>query len=530
MDELGEVRLYGSEISVDYLLVVFFVITLIMIVRYFKSYYSDLSEFVDTKDFFNNIMESSANAIIASDNLGKVTYFSKGAEKIFGKKSSDVIGKKVMELYPREGGLKVAEGLREEESAKNITVTILTPSKKEKIISLDISSLKDSRGKVRGNVSIAKDITEEVRRSRQIQRLRELSEKVIEGTPDGIVIFDTARYITMVNRGFENIAGINKDSLIGKKVEDIDNPDMRGMLKAMGFKKNLERVASKKVTMDVEEFSAKIGRDKKTMTSFLVPLEDAQGKVEYILLILHDITERKALEEDLKKQAELLRQSNELKDMFTDILRHDILNPIGIIKTYTDILTEEKLDSEIKERIDRISKNAERTIEMVDSASALSKLESQDEISLEKRDLGAIIKEVSAEFKEKAAERSIALALDLKGEYLANINASIKNLFSNLISNAIKHGPSDSKIEVGIHKAGENWKVYVKDYGESIEDQYKKTIFKRFERREKGGTKGTGLGLAIVKKIADLHNGRVWVENNHEGGNIFYFEIMRFKK
>ncbi|MBI5253168.1 MAG: HAMP domain-containing histidine kinase [Euryarchaeota archaeon] len=59
------------------------------------------------------------------------------------------------------------------------------------------------------------------------------------------------------------------------------------------------------------------------------------------------------------------------------------------------------------------------------------------------------------------------------------------------------------------------------------EDEYKQKIFDRFARIEKGGVKGTGLGLAIVKRIVDLHQGRAWVEDNPEGGSVFYVELPK---
>ncbi len=58
-----------------------------------------------------------------------------------------------------------------------------------------------------------------------------------------------------------------------------------------------------------------------------------------------------------------------------------------------------------------------------------------------------------------------------------------------------------------------------------MDDEYKEMIFRRFDQTKKEGVKGSGIGLAIVKKIIDLHAGRVWVEDNPEGGSVFKVEI-----
>ncbi len=69
--------------------------------------------------------------------------------------------------------------------------------------------------------------------------------------------------------------------------------------------------------------------------------------------------------------------------------------------------------------------------------------------------------------------------------------------------------------------------VFVKDNGEGVEDEYKESIFNRFTRVKREGVKGTGLGLAIAKRIVGIHKGSIWVEDNPEGGSIFYFEIPK---
>ncbi|MCK4247969.1 MAG: HAMP domain-containing histidine kinase, partial [Methanomicrobia archaeon] len=79
------------------------------------------------------------------------------------------------------------------------------------------------------------------------------------------------------------------------------------------------------------------------------------------------------------------------------------------------------------------------------------------------------------------------------------------------------------KIEITIEDELGNWKVCVKDYGKGIPDKLKNVIFERFEK--KGA--GTGLGLAIVKQIVILHRGKVWIEDNPEGGSIFCVSLPK---
>jgi signal transduction histidine kinase len=109
-------------------------------------------------------------------------------------------------------------------------------------------------------------------------------------------------------------------------------------------------------------------------------------------------------------------------------------------------------------------------------------------------------------------------------------NKMIEDVFSNLISNAVKYAPKGRRIIIDCMDTGEFWRIRVIDFGEGISDADKTRIFDRFRRIEKKGVKGSGLGLAIAERIVELHKGRIWVEDNPEGGAVFVVEIPKFLK
>ena len=104
----------------------------------------------------------------------------------------------------------------------------------------------------------------------------------------------------------------------------------------------------------------------------------------------------------------------------------------------------------------------------------------------------------------------------------------LETLFLNLLDNAIKYSPKESKIIIDIVDAGKNWKVSVTDFGEGVSDDDKPKLFERFRRVKKGAVKGTGLGLAIVKRLIALHGGTVGVEDNPAGqGSVFWVTVKK---
>ena len=254
---------------------------------------------------------------------------------------------------------------------------------------------------------------------------------------------------------------------------------------------------------------------------------DPDGNITHYQGIVVDVTERKQAEEKLKKYAGDLKRSNELKDMFTDILRHDLLNPAGLVKGFIEVLIEIENDEKKLHALQKIEQNNKKLIDLIESAAKFAKLESIDEFEFNVKDIGTIFKDVVEDFAPILYKKQITLDFVAEGEYLANVNPMIEEVFANLLSNAIKYSSNESRIIVDILDIGEKWKVKVTDFGEGISDDDKPNVFTRFKRVGKGSVKGTGLGLTIVKKIIELHGGEVGVEDNPAGQGSVFWVIIR---
>jgi hypothetical protein len=221
---------------------------------------------------------------------------------------------------------------------------------------------------------------------------------------------------------------------------------------------------------------------------------------------------------------EELKRSNELKDLFTDIMRHDLLNPVSVIKGLSEIMLRDKSLEKHRKSLGKIRRSAKKLEEMIESASKYARLEDAKKLDLEERDIAAIMAGVIRDFEPLFKEKKISVEY-MQGRCLARVNPVIEDVFANLLSNAIKYSPAGSKVVVEIAKVGNECQVMVKDYGEGIPDEAKERIFERFTSLQKEGIKGIGLGLAIAKRIVELHRGKIWVEDNPEGGSIFYVRL-----
>lgn len=230
---------------------------------------------------------------------------------------------------------------------------------------------------------------------------------------------------------------------------------------------------------------------------------------------------------DLKKTRDDLKEANGLKDLFTDIMRHDLLNPAGTVRNFTELLLLDETDEKKIDLLEETKGSATKLIEMIESASTLSKVESTSEIERKSQDLNMILKDSLNILKHQAKEKNMIIDYLPDGAYHAQVNPMMEDVFVNLISNAIKYSPDNTGIEIDILDNGNSWRVYVKDSGEGISDENKEKLFSRFKRLHKEGIKGTGLGLAIAKRIMDLHEGKIWMEDNPTGGSIFFVDVPK---
>ncbi len=250
---------------------------------------------------------------------------------------------------------------------------------------------------------------------------------------------------------------------------------------------------------------------------------------------LHTNIARKIEERTLKLEeanrsmheyAKELKRASELKELFADIMRHDLTNYISVIKGILELWKDEgyKVD---KEEVQMLLSNIRKIADLITNATILSKMEATTSLEFVESDIGDAIKDAGKSIQDLAEGKNIEIVWDFEKGHIAQFHSSVEHAFMNLLSNAVKYSPAGSKVMVNIEDRGDNLRIAVRDQGAGIPSAYKKSIFDRFTRREKGGVKGTGLGLAIAKRVVELHHGRIWDEDNPGGGSVFYVELPK---
>jgi len=257
-----------------------------------------------------------------------------------------------------------------------------------------------------------------------------------------------------------------------------------------------------------------------------------------------DITERTIALQKVKKAKEVAESANRTKSEFLSNISHEIRTPMHQILSYSQFGVR-KIDKVDKEKLlhyfAKIGDIGNNVLALLNDLLDLSKIESGKlEYDMLKQDLKSIIHNVSTEFVSLMNEKNLFLeSIDnsLPTQVVCD-EQKISQVIRNLLSNAIKFTEKGKKISISF-ELGKNTNVQaesksnhhsvlivkVKDQGPGIPKNELASIFDKFVQssKTKSNLGGTGLGLAISQEIIKAHQGKIWVENNSNGGSTFSF-------
>lgn len=268
------------------------------------------------------------------------------------------------------------------------------------------------------------------------------------------------------------------------------------------------------------------------------PLLNEKGEIKEVICSFSDITERKAVEEKMTllyhnleiRALELATTNNEL-ERIAYVATHDLQEPLRLVSSFTELLKKKYaalLDEQAIEYINFAAEGASRMKCLITDLLEFTKFHSnKEEFAL--TDLNTVLKELSGAFSEELTKLNAVLIIpDLPVFYTKK--SLMTQLFKNLISNALKYR-SESKplIIIDCNEEEDHYLFSITDNGIGIDKKYWDSIFILFKKLQgsHGAESGTGVGLAICKKIAELHQGTIWVESEKGKGSTFYFTISK---
>jgi two-component system, LuxR family, sensor kinase FixL len=484
------------------------------------------------------VIDTAIDGIITIDTKGIIETVNPAAAKIFGFTPDEIVGKNINILMPEpdhSGHDQYLKNYHGTGIAKIIGIGREVKGKKKdgKIFPflLSISEVQLEDRKI--FTGIVHDITELKKAEVALKESEHRINSIISTAVDGIITISERGIIEMMNPAALKIFRYeNSEELLGKNISVLmPEPDKS---QHDGYLENYHKTGQKKIIGIGREVTGL--RKDGTIFPFTLSVSEMNidGKRSYNGFV-HDITQQKLAEEQLRRYASELQRSNfELQD-FAYVSSHDLQEPLRKIQAFGDRLKSkeaENLSDQGKDYIDRMLNAAVRMQNLINDLLDYSRVTSKAQPFV-KTDLNVILNEVLSDL-EITIEKTKA---KIEREPLPVIEADqtqIRQLFQNLIANAIKFSKegevpwlkiyakkTQRKAHLTATPGDESIEIYFEDQGIGFDEKYLDRIFNIFQRLEGQKYEGSGIGLAICRKISIRHGGDITAKSKPGEGTIF---------
>ncbi|ETX07632.1 ATP-binding protein [Candidatus Entotheonella palauensis] len=358
------------------------------------------------------------------------------------------------------------------------------------------------------------------------QMAEERFSKAFHASPEGIFITDlTGRYVD-INDSFLSLLGYSREEVIRRTYLELDrwvDPDEHARI--------IEAVQTYGRVRDLDtRFQTKSGEMREARQS--IELINLDGE-PHLLSIIRDITKQKQTEAALRQAKESAEAANQAKSEFLANMSHELRTPLNGILGFA-ALGVQRISSAPSDKLlnyfNKIVNSGERLLVLLNDLLDVAKLEAgKMPLRFETANLHRLLSVTVDEFYALTIERQLEIRMQLPEApgIIRTDPERIMQVFRNLLSNAVKFAPPGSTIAIRLQREEETVTVAFHDQGPGIPPEEIESIFDTFVQssKTKTGAGGTGLGLSICREIVTAHQGRLWAENNPDGGAVFYVEL-----
>lgn len=485
---------------------------------------------------FSSLVHNISDIITLLDEDGRIQYTSASTKQVLGFEEQELIHKNIFKyVHPDNHAIVTQEfqNLISNGGTSNV-IEFQFLNKAGEYIYLEAQGKDQLQNPaIKGIIIISRDVTQRKKAETALRESRSILKAIINALPDlKFRISKEGIFIDYYESEYENeIPFTPANEFIGKTLFDI----LPSFVAEIGIQKIQEAINSKKIQSFEyyipykEEISYYEGR--------VSPVSENEA-----IVTIRNISDRKKaqliLQEKLRELDEKNRQltqyieSNFQLENFAYIASHDLREPVRTIHSFAQLLKRQYmhlLEEDGQKCVDFIITGSLNMNRLIENLLAFSRVTSEEH-KVETIETQSLLEEISGSLAQFIYEKNAEItSYELPSHIQAN-PITIRQLFQNLISNAIKFHHPDRKpiIAVSGIDQGDHWLFEVKDNGIGIPIEMQDKIFQLFKRIHYIKDHfGTGIGLAICKRIVEQHDGIIWVESTPEIGSSFYFTIKK---
>lgn len=477
----------------------------------------DISDRIRADEMASRMMAlvaSSDDAILSKDLDGIIQTCNRGAERLFGYSSDELVGSSVSLLIPPERAGE-EDSIRQRIRSGGHVETYETIRRRkdgsEIAIELTVSPLFGSGGCVIGASKIARDIGPRKRTEADLVESRQLLElglrdlqSIYDNVPVGLCQLDRDLRYVRVNDRMAEMNGFSAADHLGRSVREMV-PHLADQVEPE-FRRVLETGRPRVEVELTGETAARPGFIRSWLVSWF-PQYDFAGNVTGINVAGQEITER--------KRAEIaLLEADRRKNEFLATLAHELRNPLAPIRNGLSILADGGNDPRNAVEIRQImERQLTHLVRLVDDLFDLSRISrGRLELKRERVDLKSVISVALEACRPLAASKGIDLTVTVPDApiHFEADPVRLGQVLTNIVNNACKFSDPGSEVRVAGMLVGAEISISVEDSGIGIEPEQLAATFEMFNQINRAqGQQGLGIGLALAKRLIDLHDGRI---------------------
>lgn len=487
------------------------------------------------KDLFDN-----ANDLIQfTSPEGEILYVNKAWVETIGYSTEELKGRYIFDFL-KESERKYYKDYRERiiagEKIKDNLKTVYIAKSGEEINVEGYISCKYKDGEPQYTRGILRNVTDKILHEKKINfYINRLAEReaslshIIESAPDAVIVIDSENTIQLWNPKAEEIFGWKEEEVKGRQLSDLIIPAAFREKHYNGMKRYLATKESNIINKTIE-LTALHKNGNEFYVSLTVSHALQEGK-DIFISFMRDITQQKKIGLELENQRKQLEKSNQELEQFAWLTSHDLKEPLRKILTFSDALIKKHNDNDSETSLNylkKIHRSANRMNELIEAVLLYSNVATDRDLFSDV-DLNEVVRDVLDDLELVITSKNATIKIDPLPVVHA-IPIQMRQLFQNLISNAIKYSKPEEAPHVHINSTdiGEHFKITVKDNGIGFQNVYAEKIFQVFQRLLTNKIyEGTGIGLALCKKIIEAHNGTIHAESEEGVGSHFIVHLPK---
>ena len=484
------------------------------------------------------LINLSPDGIIVRELEGTITFWSKGAEKMYGWTREETIGQDTHKLLKTKFAEPYENIIAELKQTGKWSGELIHTAKTGRRLTVQSwwQPKLDQHGEIVELMESNVDITERNKAENELRETRDYLESLLNYANAPVIVWDPQFRITLFNHAFERLTGLNANDVIEKPLEILFPEDKKEEAMAH-IKRTLEGEYWETVEIPILDVDGNV----KTVLWNSANIYDPNGKVIVATIAQgHDITVRKQMEKKLEEYSKHLEQlveerTKQLRDSerlatigaTAGMVGHDIRNPLQAIigdiflaKTDLSSLTDSEQKASVQESLFEIEKNVEYINKIVADLQDFAKPLNPTAMEI---DLKRIIDEVVSN-RRIPGNIQASIKVEKNAERIVADSAFVQRILSNLVNNAVQAMPNGGKLMVHAYCEGKDNVITVEDTGVGIREEAKSKLFTPLFTTK---SKGQGFGLAVVKRMTEALGGTVTFESQADKGTKF---IVRLPK